>query len=119
MILAVALLLIAQPDAGGWVEVSRNRQLTNYIDARSVRAIADRRLLRQRVVLATALPTGTVTAEYAVEISCDRRTIALWGGVERDRTGRVVRSRKLPRPSIISIAPNSTADRIFEYVCRR
>lgn len=121
MIFTIASLLMTPPSEDAWVLLSRDRQYTIYVDARSVSARAGpgRQRLRQWVDFASPSPSGTVTAEYEVEISCEARTIFLWSAIERDRNGRVTRLRKYSQPRLHSIHSNSVGDRMVDYACDR
>jgi Surface-adhesin protein E len=119
MIFTIALLLISQTDAGRWVQVSRDREGTHYIDAGSVRAVGDRRFMRHRMRLATPLPDGSVTATLHVEITCKARTLALLGGLEQDQAGAIIQTYKYSRPRVVPVSPNSVSERYFHYVCGR
>lgn len=117
MIFTVVFLFLSQMDQYPWLEVSRDRQRTHYVDILSIRAIGERRFLRHRIDRATPLPSGTVTAEYEVEINCRARTIALLKSEEWDEDARTVRSRAHVRPTAHPIDPSSVAQIFFELTC--
>lgn len=119
MILTIALMLVAQADAADWVEFSRDRQQTHYIDVHSIAATADRIFMRHRVDLAEALPNSAVSAEFEVEIRCEERTIALLRGVERNRSGAVIESHGYSPPRYRPIDHHTLGEWLFNFVCDR
>ncbi len=117
MIFTVVFLLLSQMEQYPWFEVWRDQQRTHYVDILSIRANGERRFLRHRIDRATPLPSGTVTAEYEVEINCRARTIALLESEEWDEEARTVRSRTYARPTPHPIHPSSVAQRFLELAC--
>jgi surface-adhesin protein E len=117
MIFTVVFLLLSQMEQYPWLEVSRDQQRTHYVDILSIRASGERRFLRHRIDRAAPLPSGTVTAEYEVEINCQARTIAVLESEEWDEDAQTVQSRTYARPTLHPIHPNSVAQRFFELAC--
>ena len=114
--LALAAQAASTPD--GWVEFGRNDQLTQSIDARSIRVEGDRRTLRHRAVFSRPMPDGTVSVTFDVEVNCGRRTITLLGGATRNGAGETIQDHQLPASARQAEAPESEAqEAMLQLAC--
>ena len=117
----VALLLAAQgtqPPESQWVEIARDDRTTDYIDARTIQVMGDRRTVWHRRVYAQPIENGAVVRLYNVEMDCRLRTQALLAGRDSDASGRLVESHDYPAPNRIPVRPGSLGELVFNAVCR-
>ena len=117
MILAVALVLAAQPDNPRWIEHYRDGTQAFAFDAATLRVDGDRRIIWRRISHLAPLPNGATASFFNVEIDCRARSSTILAALQRDQSDRVIQEDTYPAPRGEVVAAGTVGEQLLEMMC--
>jgi hypothetical protein len=117
MIFAVALALLAQPEASRWMEHYRDATQAFAVDVLTLRIEGDRRTFWRRISHLSPLPNGAAASFFHVVIDCRARTSTILAALQRDQGGTIIQEQTYPDPRSEPMAPETVGEELLESVC--